>query len=53
VRAVLDTTGLENGRHLVFVRGRDADGAWGAPSAAFFFLGNPAYLPLLSKSARP
>jgi hypothetical protein len=31
----LDTAGLPAGRHLVYVRGRDASGAWGAVSAVF------------------
>jgi carboxypeptidase T len=31
----LDTSGLAPGRHLVYVRGRDAGGAWGAVSAVF------------------
>lgn len=32
---VLDTSGLAPGRHMIYVRGRDADGNWGAVSAAF------------------
>jgi hypothetical protein len=35
VTAVVGTTGLDPGRHIVFVRGRDADGNWGAFSATF------------------
>ncbi len=35
VTAMLDTAGLAPGRHMVFVRGRDAAGDWGAFSAAF------------------
>lgn len=31
----IDTTGLAPGRHTVFVRARDASGAWGAVSAVF------------------
>ncbi len=31
----IDTTGMARGRHLVYVRGRDADGFWGPISAAF------------------
>jgi hypothetical protein len=38
----LDTTGLAVGRHLLFVRARDADGSWGAVSAAFVWLLDPA-----------
>jgi carboxypeptidase T len=35
VEATIDTTGLSIGRHIVFVRGQDAAGNWGAFSAAF------------------
>lgn len=35
VQATVDTTGLGEGRHLLFVRARDAAGKWGAVSAAF------------------
>lgn len=35
VTAVVDTANLAPGRHILFVRGRDADGNWGAFSAAF------------------
>lgn len=45
VTADLDTTGLATGRHLLFVRGRDASGAWGAVSAAFLWLLDPAASP--------
>lgn len=33
--AVLDTSGLTSGRHLIYVRGQDTDGNWGAVGAAF------------------
>ena len=36
--AQLDTSGLDGGRHIVFVRGRDLDGTWGAVSAAFLWI---------------
>jgi hypothetical protein len=36
--AHLDTTGLSGGEHLVFVRGRDAAGNWGAFSAVFLYI---------------
>lgn len=35
VTAAVDTTGLSAGRHILFVRGRDANGNWGAFSAVF------------------
>lgn len=40
VRGSLDTTGLATGRHLVYVRGRDAAGNWGAFSAVFLDIGS-------------
>jgi len=38
--ATLDTTDLARGRHSLFLRAQDADGNWGATSAAFFWLGD-------------
>jgi hypothetical protein len=38
VSASVDTTGLPGGRHTLFVRGRDANGSWGAVSATFFIV---------------
>ncbi len=38
--ARIDTTDLSDGRHTVFVRAKDADGAWGAVSAAFLLVQN-------------
>jgi murein tripeptide amidase MpaA len=35
VTAVVSTTGLDPGRHIIFVRGRDAADNWGAFSAIF------------------
>ncbi len=35
VTATVDTTGLAEGRHILFVRGQDASGNWGAFSAIF------------------
>lgn len=35
VAATVDTTSLSPGRHILFVRGRDAAGNWGAFSAVF------------------
>ncbi|MED5622395.1 M14 family metallopeptidase [Ideonella sp. BN130291] len=35
VAGTLATTGLAPGKHLVYVRGRDASGAWGPVSAVF------------------
>ena len=36
--ASIDTTGWSAGRHVVFVRGKDADDNWGAVSAVFLFI---------------
>ncbi len=36
--ATIDTTGLPLGRHILFVRGRDAAGNWGAVSAVFLWI---------------
>jgi len=33
--AVIDTSSLGVGRHLLFVEGQDSDGSWGVPSAMF------------------
>ncbi len=35
VEATVDTTGLSEGKHILFVRGKDADNNWGAFSAVF------------------
>jgi len=35
VTATVDTTGLSVGRHILFVRGKDVSGNWGALSAVF------------------
>ena len=45
VTAAIDTRGLGQGRHILFVRGRDSAGNWGPPSAAFFYLLTPSGSP--------
>jgi carboxypeptidase T len=35
----IDTSGLATGKHIVFVRARDAGGAWGAISATYLTIG--------------
>jgi len=35
VTATIDTSGLSPGRHIIYVRGQDANGNWGVVSAAF------------------
>ncbi len=37
----LDTTGMSNGQHMLFVEGQDADGNWGAPTAVFLNVNAP------------
>ncbi len=41
VTASLDTTGLSQGRHTIFIRGRDTSGAWGPVSAVFLDINAP------------
>jgi PKD repeat protein len=43
--AQIDTSGLAPGRHILFVRGQDVDGNWGAVSALFIDLLDPAVAP--------
>jgi len=52
VAATLDTTGLSMGRHMVFVRGRDADGNWGPFSAGFLYSLDPATAPIIEGFVR-
>jgi len=47
VEASIDTSGLSNGRHLVFVRGQDADGNWGVISAEYLFIIDPVIAPTI------
>ena len=44
----MDTSGLSQGRHTVYVRGRDASGQWGNVSAQFLFVIDPATAPRIS-----
>ena len=52
VQAVLDTTGWSVGRHIVYVRGQDAAGNWGAVSAVFVYVLDPATAPLITGRVR-
>ena len=50
VGALVDTGELSEGRHTIFVRGRDADGNWGPVSAAFIYIVHyKFYLPAIYK----
>jgi len=42
VQADLDTSNLSPGRHTLFMRARDASGAFGATSAVFIYIFDPA-----------
>ncbi|MCI0520815.1 MAG: PKD domain-containing protein [Chloroflexi bacterium] len=52
VTASLDTSGLSQGRHILFVRGRDANGQWGPVSAAFIYILDPAAAPRIEGYVR-
>lgn len=41
VQANINPQELAPGRHLVYVRGQDASGAWGVPSAIFLYVSAP------------
>jgi PKD repeat protein/murein tripeptide amidase MpaA len=38
VEAAVDTTGWSAGQHIIYVRGQDTDGNWGAFSAVFLYI---------------
>ena len=42
VTATVNSAGLSTGRHILFVRGKDANGNWGAFSAVFLTVTDPA-----------
>ncbi len=44
---VIDTTGLSQGLHTVFVRGQDANGNWGVFSAIFLYVVDPTVAPTI------
>lgn len=47
----LDTTGLATGKHLVYVRARDAGGSWGAVSSSFLVVGEGTPQPTYCSAA--
>jgi hypothetical protein len=55
VTASINTTGLSEGRHTIFVRGRDAGGNWGPVSAAFLTISatSPTPTPTATATATP
>jgi carboxypeptidase T len=52
VAVTVDTHGLSDGRHTLYVRGRDADGNWGPFSAVFAHVLDPAASPLIEGYVR-
>ena len=52
VTATVDTTGLSNGRHIIYMQGQDAAGNWGAISAAFLYVIDPAVAPVIQGTVR-
>jgi carboxypeptidase T len=47
VQATIDTTSLSAGQHLVFVRGQDSAGNWGAFSAVFLYVETQGPVPVV------
>ncbi|MFZ2097390.1 MAG: M14 family zinc carboxypeptidase [Anaerolineales bacterium] len=45
--ASVDTTGLSNGRHTIFVESKDANGNWGVTSSAFLYIVEPGVSPVI------
>ncbi len=52
VTATIATADLSPGRHLIFVRGRDGAGNWGAVSAIFLYILDPATAPTVEGYVR-
>ena len=52
VQAAIDTAGLSVGRHIVYVGGQDANGNWGALSAAFLYILDPSTAPIIEGYVR-
>ncbi|MEW5871892.1 MAG: M14 family metallopeptidase [Chloroflexota bacterium] len=47
VTATIDTSSLSPGRHILFIRGQDAAGNWGPPTAYFFSIQHVFFFPLM------
>ena len=52
VHGAAATAGLAIGRHILYTRGQDAAGNWGAVSAAFFHILDPDVDPVISGQVR-
>jgi uncharacterized membrane protein len=48
LQTTVDTTGLSQGRHLIFVESKDAEDHWGVPSAVFLDIAEVPYAPDLA-----
>ena len=52
VTGSLPTGALSGGRHILYVRGQDTSGAWGAVTATFFYVLDPASAPFVEGFVR-
>ncbi len=52
VQATVDTSNLSQGRHILYVRGRDAANNWGPVSAIFLYIIDPAVAPTITGQVR-
>ncbi len=52
VVATVDTSSLPAGRHIIFIRGRDAAGNWGPVSATWLFILQPGLSPVIEGYTR-
>ncbi|MCA9959614.1 MAG: hypothetical protein KC443_11300, partial [Anaerolineales bacterium] len=48
VTATIDTSSLSNGRHIIYVRGKDALDNWGVVSAQFIYIIDPVASPFIN-----
>ena len=52
VEAQIDTEGLGNGKHMIYVQGKDADGNWGPVSAIYLLVGVPNANPVATLTSQ-
>lgn len=50
--ATVDTTGWSQGRHIVYVRGKDLNNNWGVVSAKFIYIVDPVTSPYIQGEVR-
>lgn len=53
VSATIDTAGFAIGNHILYVRGQDTDGNWGAVSATFLQIADPLVTPTATPTQTP